>query len=74
MSVADYREIEPMYDQLRTEIPHLGNISLSQVQRVYRFGYNRAARIMEHLADEGVLHWDQTTGKYSLLNQEGHQK
>lgn len=64
MTEQEYRELEPLYDQAKKEVPLMDVISISRVQRVYFWGYNRAARLLEQLALAGVLLYDNRTGKY----------
>lgn len=66
MPEKDYRELEPLYDQAKKEIPLMPVISISSVQRVYRWGYNRAARLLEQLESAGVVSQDKITGKWRL--------
>jgi DNA segregation ATPase FtsK/SpoIIIE-like protein len=61
----EYRELEPLWDQLKAEVPLWDSISITRVQRTYRFGYNRAARLLESLAEYGVLSWNKRTGQFS---------
>jgi DNA segregation ATPase FtsK/SpoIIIE-like protein len=61
----EYAELEPLYHEYKVAIPAWPEISVSKVQRDYRFGYNRACRLLETLAEHGHLHWDPKTGKYS---------
>ena len=65
MPEKEFRELEPLYEQARREIPTMPVISISTVQRRYMLGYNRAARLLESLADYGVLDYEFATGKYS---------
>lgn len=68
MNEKEYGEIEPLYQQAKIELPHrLSKISVSGVQRLYMIGYNRASRLLEHLAEHGHLKYDQFTGAYSRL-------
>jgi len=64
MTEQEYRELEPLYDQAKAEIPSWDSISITRVQRTYTFGYNRAARLLENLAEYGVLTWDKRTGQF----------
>lgn len=68
MTEDEYRDIEPMYDKARREIPTWDSISISRVQRTYTFGYNRAARLLENLAEYGVLTYNKLTGEYRAAN------
>lgn len=72
MTEQEYRELEPLYDQLKAEVPTWDSISITRVQRTYRFGYNRAARLLENLAEYGVLTYNKHTGQYrSAVNGRG---
>jgi DNA segregation ATPase FtsK/SpoIIIE-like protein len=64
---AEYNALEPLYAQAQMEVPALPHITTSAVQRLYMIGYNRAARLLEHLAEHGFLKRDQYTGAYSAL-------
>lgn len=59
-----YRELEPLYEMAKADIPTWDTISLSAVQRKYQLGYNRAARLLEHLAEFGVLTYNKMNGSY----------
>lgn len=48
-------EFDPLYDQAVTLVLDKGQASTSMVQRVFRIGYNRAARILETMEREGVV-------------------
>lgn len=71
MTEQEYSKLEPLYAQAKTEVPALSRIGLSAVQRLYMIGYNRAARLMEHLAEYGHLNYDATTGAYSQVRRNG---
>ena len=44
-----------MYDQAVAIVAQTRNASISYVQRRLKIGYNRAARIVEHMEQEGVV-------------------
>ncbi len=46
---------DPLYDQAVSLVLEKGQASTSMVQRVFRIGYNRAARILETMEKEGVV-------------------
>ena len=48
-------EVDPLYDQAVSFVIEKGFASTSMVQRVFRIGYNRAARIVETMEKEGVV-------------------
>lgn len=49
----DYEE--PMYNEVVEFAIENGKISASLIQRKFRFGYNRAARVMDLLEDRGIV-------------------
>jgi len=60
----EYRELEPLYDQAKAEIPTWPHINITRVQRKYTLGYNRAARLLENLAEYGALTYNKHDGTY----------
>ena len=52
---ADDPDDEPLMDQAREIVRQQGTASASMLQRRLRIGYNRAARIIEHMEDEGMI-------------------
>lgn len=48
-------EYDPLYDQAVNIVIEKGLASTSMVQRVFRIGYNRAARILETMEREGIV-------------------
>lgn len=46
---------DPMYDEIVEFAVSTGKISASLIQRRFRFGYNRAARIIDLLEDRGII-------------------
>ena len=48
-------EMDPLYDKAVELVVQKGQASTSMVQRVFRIGYNRAARIIELMEKEGVI-------------------
>ncbi len=48
-------EIDPFYDQAVRLVVDKGAASTSMVQRVFRIGYNRAARMLETMEREGIV-------------------
>jgi len=67
MTEAQYVELEPLYAQAQKDVPALPHINVSRVQRLYMIGYNRASRLLEHLAEDGFLKYDKLTGAYSRV-------
>ena len=48
-------EEEPMYDEVVKFAIETGKISASLIQRRFRFGYNRAARVVDLLEARGIV-------------------
>ena len=48
-------DMDPLYDKAVELVVQKGQASTSMVQRVFRIGYNRAARIIELMEKEGVI-------------------
>jgi S-DNA-T family DNA segregation ATPase FtsK/SpoIIIE len=48
-------EFDPLYDKAVEIVVQKGQASTSMIQRVFRIGYNRAARIIEMMEREGVI-------------------
>lgn len=46
---------DPLMEQAREVVRQQGTASASMLQRRLRIGYNRAARIIEHMEDEGMI-------------------
>jgi S-DNA-T family DNA segregation ATPase FtsK/SpoIIIE len=51
----DGEDYDPLYDQAVNLVIEKGQASTSMVQRVFRIGYNRAARILETMEREGLV-------------------
>ncbi|RTE87178.1 DNA translocase FtsK [Aliidiomarina sp. B3213] len=48
-------ESDPLYDEAVAFVTEKGRVSVSSVQRQFRIGYNRAARIVEQMEVSGVV-------------------
>ena len=48
-------DVDEMYDQAVALVAQTRNASISYVQRRLKIGYNRAARIVEHMENQGVV-------------------
>lgn len=46
---------EPLYDEILDYIREKGECSASMLQRKFKLGYNRAARIVDRFEDEGIV-------------------
>ncbi|MCL4409813.1 MAG: DNA translocase FtsK 4TM domain-containing protein [Gammaproteobacteria bacterium] len=48
-------ESDPLYDEAVAFVTEAGRVSVSSIQRKFRIGYNRAARIVEQMEISGVV-------------------
>ena len=48
-------ELDPLYDEALTFVTETRRVSISSVQRKFRIGYNRAARIVEDMEMQGAV-------------------
>jgi S-DNA-T family DNA segregation ATPase FtsK/SpoIIIE len=58
---------DPMYEEALSVILREGKVSTSFIQRHLQIGYNRAARIIEQMENEGVVSKANATGKREIL-------
>ncbi|HHO75494.1 MAG TPA: DNA translocase FtsK [Deltaproteobacteria bacterium] len=61
--VNGFEEYDPVYDQALEFVTNKGSASISLIQRRFRIGYNRAARIVEQMETEGIIGPSDTAGK-----------
>jgi S-DNA-T family DNA segregation ATPase FtsK/SpoIIIE len=54
-SSVDGEDVDEMFDQAVAIVAETRNASISYVQRRLKIGYNRAARIIEHMEREGMI-------------------
>ncbi|WP_186646574.1 DNA translocase FtsK [Fluviispira vulneris] len=52
-----------LYDKAVEFARECGNVSTSSIQREFRIGYNRAARLMDRMIREGIVGQSEATGK-----------
>jgi S-DNA-T family DNA segregation ATPase FtsK/SpoIIIE len=50
-----FEEQDALYPQARDIVMSAGQASISYIQRRMKIGYNRAARMMEMLEEEGIV-------------------
>ena len=62
---------DPLYAQAIKIVAKHQRASTSFLQRQLQIGYNRAARIIERMEEEGIVGLADGTGKRSVLTQEG---
>ncbi len=48
-------EYDPIWDQAVDFVSHLEEVSISLLQRKFKIGYNRAAKIIEKMEEEGIV-------------------
>lgn len=51
----DYSYNDPLYEEVADFVISTGKVSASLLQRKYRFGYNRAARLVDLLEEKGII-------------------
>ncbi len=56
-------EYDPVYDEALEFVTSKGSASISLIQRRFRIGYNRAARIVEQMETDGIIGPADTAGK-----------
>lgn len=56
-------DYDPVYDEALEFVTNKGSASISLIQRRFRIGYNRAARIVEQMEAEGIIGPSDTAGK-----------
>ncbi len=62
----DLGELDELFDEVVEFVTSSGNTSVSSIQRRFRVGFNRAARIMDQLEDQGIVSSMQN-GKREIL-------
>src|SRR5699024_117308 len=48
-------DLDPLFDQAVEFVVEKQRVSISGIQRQFRIGYNRAARIVEQMEDQGIV-------------------
>ncbi len=56
-----------LYDKALAIVAQQGRVSTSLIQRHLRIGYNRAARIVEEMEEQGVISRPNHSGKRDVL-------
>jgi DNA segregation ATPase FtsK/SpoIIIE, S-DNA-T family len=62
-----YEELDSLYDEARSVVLTDRKTSISYLQRKLQIGYNRSARVIEQLENEGVLSAPNTKGIREIL-------
>ncbi|SCB77336.1 DNA segregation ATPase FtsK/SpoIIIE, S-DNA-T family [Gilliamella bombicola] len=60
-------ELDPLFDQVVAFVIETRRASISSVQRKFRIGYNRAARIVEQMEVEGIISAPSHNGNREVL-------
>lgn len=60
-------EYDPLYDQAVAVVIRARKVSTSMVQRHFKIGYNRAARIVDRMAMDGLISEPNHSGKREVL-------
>ncbi|MBF0107586.1 MAG: DNA translocase FtsK 4TM domain-containing protein [Magnetococcales bacterium] len=60
-------EYDPLYDQAVALVLKIRKVSTSMVQRHFKIGYNRAARIVERMEADGLVTPSNSAGKREVL-------
>ena len=63
------QELDPLFDQVVAFVVETRRASISSVQRKFRIGYNRAARIVEQMEVEGIISAPSHNGNREVLAQ-----
>lgn len=61
MELEEFKELEPLHALAVEFAKAEKTMNITKMQRKFRIGYNRAARLCERLADDGVLEFNRTT-------------
>ena len=65
-------ELDPLFDQVVEFVVETRRASISSVQRKFRIGYNRAARIVEQMEVEGIISAPSHNGNREVLATSSH--
>ncbi len=67
MSGSEDGERDPLYDQAVEAVVRARRVSVSSIQRRFKIGYNRAARIVEAMEAAGIVSAMETNGSREVL-------
>ena len=65
-------ELDPLFDQVVDFVVETQRASISSVQRKFRIGYNKAARIVEQMEAEGIISPPSHNGTREVLATRSH--
>lgn len=60
-------ELDPLFDEVMDFVTNTGTTSVSSIQRKFSVGFNRAARIMDQMEEQGIVSPMQN-GKREILS------
>ncbi|RUT66177.1 cell division protein FtsK [Morganella morganii] len=60
-------DLDPLFDQAVQFVTEKQRVSISGVQRQFRIGYNRAARIVEEMEEQGIVSEPRHNGNREVL-------
>ena len=60
-------ELDPLFDEVMDFVINTGTTSVSSIQRKFSVGFNRAARIMDQMEEQGIVSPMQN-GKREILS------
>ena len=66
------QEADPLYDQAVAHVLRTKKASISAVQREFRIGYNRSARLLEQMERSGVVSSMQSNGSREIIAPNNH--
>lgn len=67
---ANPEDLDEFYDEAVREVARSKRVSISSIQRRFRIGYNRAARIVEQMEQEGVVSSPNHKGQREVMVQD----
>lgn len=67
MNPEEFVSLEPLYALACIFARSEPTMSISKMQRKFQIGYNRAARLCDRLADDGILEFNRTTGGWKRV-------
>nr|WP_284150242.1 DNA translocase FtsK [Morganella morganii] len=65
--VQDACDLDPLFDRAVQFIAEKQRVSISAIQREFRIGYNRAARIVEEMEEMGIISKPFSDGRREVL-------
>nr|WP_282103222.1 DNA translocase FtsK [Morganella morganii] len=65
--VPDACDLDPLFDRAVQFVAEKQRVSISAIQREFRIGYNRAARIVEEMEEMGIISEPFSDGRREVL-------